>query len=119
MTYLVLNYKYKEYRINSNIEYLTKLKQKVSLKIKEAESIIEYKNTKAYKNKVLKQQQSLKNKWEQVVYLITEKKYDKYTKKTPSIEEEILTPLTSEESMINSMSIYEKWNYFLFGKDIR
>jgi hypothetical protein len=62
MTYLVLNYKYKEYRINSNIEYLTELKEEFSKKIKEAESIIEYKNTKAYKNKILKQQQSLKNK---------------------------------------------------------
>ena len=62
MVYLVLSYKYTEYKINSNIEYLSELKQEFSGKIEEAENIIEYTNTKAYKNKILKQHQSLKNK---------------------------------------------------------
>lgn len=119
MMYLVLSYKYTEYRINSNIEYLSSLKDEFSQKIQDAESIIEYKNTKAYKNKILKQEQSLKNKWEQVVYLITEKKYDKYTKDDDLEEEVVSVILTDEENLINTMTIYQKWNYFLFGRDIR
>ncbi len=119
MMYIVGNYKYREYRINSNIEYLEKLKESFTQKIQKAEDIIEYKNTKAYKNKILKQEQGKKNKGEQVVYLITEKKYEKYTKPASETLSQIEIPLSSEENLIQSMSIYEKWNYFLFGKDVR
>jgi cell division protein FtsL len=60
--YLILSYKYREYKINSNIDYLKTLNQEISLKINEAESLIDYKTTRAYKNKILKEQQGLKNK---------------------------------------------------------
>jgi len=55
--YLIGNYKYKEYKINSTIEYLANENEKIAEKIEIAESIIEYKTTKAYRNKVLKEQQ--------------------------------------------------------------
>lgn len=119
MMYLVLSYKYTEYKINSNIEYLRNLKQEFSEKIQQAEETIAYKNTKAYKNKVLKQEQSLKNKGEQVVYLITEKKFEKYTQSDQQEENTIITPITSEENLIQTMTIYQKWNYLLFRKDTR
>lgn len=119
MMYLVLSYKYTEYKINSNIEYLGNLKQEFSEKIQQAEETIAYKNTKAYKNKVLKQEQSLKNKGEQVVYLITEKKFEKYTQSDQQEENTIITPITSEENLIQTMTIYQKWNYLLFRKDTR
>ncbi len=118
MMYLVLSYKYTEYKINSNIEYLSELKQEFSEKIDEAESIIEYKSTKAYKNKVLKQEERLKNKWEKVVNLITEKKYEKYTRWDQEVVQ-IEVPLTSEQTLINTMTIYQRWRYFLFREDTR
>lgn len=62
MFYLVLSYKYTEYRINSNIEYLSQLTQQLENRIDEAKGIIEYKSSLSYRNKVLKEEQGLKNK---------------------------------------------------------
>jgi hypothetical protein len=59
---LILSYKYKEYKVNSKIDSLETLKTSLSFEIKRAESLIEYKTTKAYKNKILKAEQQLKNK---------------------------------------------------------
>jgi len=119
MIYLVWEETYEDYQINSNNEYLAEIRNDLSDKIQEANDIIGYKNTKAYKNKILKEHQGLKNKGEQVVNLITEKKYEKYTK--PSVPESsvIEAPIDSEESLINTMSIYQRWVYFIFGRDIR
>lgn len=119
MVYLVLSYKYTEYKINSNIQYLSDLKQEFSEKIEEAEDIIEYTNTKAYKNKILKQHQSKKNKWEQVVNLISEQRYEKYTRNQEIGITRIEAPLTNEQTLISTMTIYQRWNYFLFGTDTR
>jgi hypothetical protein len=60
--YLILNFTYKEYKINSHIEYIQGLNKTIKYKIEEAEKIIKYKSSLAYKNKVLKEQQSFKNK---------------------------------------------------------
>lgn len=119
MIYLVLDEKYEDYQINSNNEYLAHLRDTLSEKIQEAEEIIEYKSTSAYKNKILKEHQGMKNKGEQVVTLITEKKYEKYTKETPIESDVIDIPLTNEESLISTMTIYQKWKYFLLQKDTR
>ncbi len=118
MMYLTISYKYNEYRINSRIEQLYQNNEKISLRIRDKIGEIEYKSTKAYKNRVLKEDQWLKNKGEKVIYLITEKKYDIYTKKTvePEIENVIFS---EEESTVSTMTIFEKWIFFLFGKDIR
>jgi len=53
---------YYEYKINSHIEYISNLNSSIKEKIEVAEKIIEYKSSIAYKNKVLKEQQSFKNK---------------------------------------------------------
>jgi hypothetical protein len=60
--YLISTFKYKEYKINSHIEYITNLNKEIKKKIKIADDIINYKQSKAYKNKILKAQQSYKNK---------------------------------------------------------
>jgi len=79
MTYIIMNYKYKEYKINSHIELLAELNTDISNNIKKAEKLIDYKSTKAYRNKILKEQQNLRNKGEKVVNLIDEEQYNKYT----------------------------------------
>ncbi|NUJ98218.1 hypothetical protein HGA92_05555 [Candidatus Gracilibacteria bacterium] len=117
--YLILSYKYREYKINSNIEYLKSMNEEISLKIDEAESLMEYKTTRAYRNKILKEQQGLKNKGEKVVYLTSEQKYNKYVQnnengKQKNGEEENEKILSPEEKIIQSMTNYEKWKYFLF-----
>lgn len=117
--YLIGSYKYKEYNIKTHIEYLNMMKNEMSQKIDETEEIINYKNTAAYKNKILKEQQWLKNKWEIVVFLTSEKKYNTFTKQdiwTGSMSILSEKKLTSEEEMITTMNNFEKWNYYLFKK---
>ncbi len=95
------------------------MNEEISLKIDEAESLMEYKTTRAYRNKILKEQQGLKNKWEKVVYLTSEQKYNKYVQnnenwKWKNREEENEKILSPEEKITQSMTNYEKWKYFLF-----
>lgn len=95
------------------------MNEEISLKIDEAESLMEYKTTRAYRNKILKEQQGLKNKGEKVVYLTSEQKYNKYVQNNENWEEKngeeenekILSP---EEKITQSMTNYEKWKYFIF-----
>ena len=116
--YLIVSYKYKEYRINTQIEYLATLKIEIEASIEKAEWIISYKSTIAQKNKVNKEEQGLKNKSEQVVYLTTEEKFNKYTKPSDgnAKKKTFEDVLTTEQKLIKEMSNYEKWMYFLFKK---
>lgn len=117
--YLISTFKYKEYKINSHIEYITNLNKEIKKKIKIADDIINYKQSKAYKNKILKAQQSYKNKWEVVIYLTSEKKYNKFTNHV------VIEPIKVEkesaivDDITKSMSIFQKWIYLIFEKDVR
>lgn len=115
--YLIINFTYKEYKINSHIEYISQLNKSIKEKIVEAEDIIKYKSSLAYRNKILKEQQSFKNKWENVVYLTTEKIYNTYTKEEEKPKEENIEVI-QEESITDDLSIYEKWMHLIFKKDI-
>jgi len=119
MTYVIMNYKYKEYKINSHIELLADLNTDISESIKKAEKIIDYKNTKAYRNKILKEEQWLKNKGELVVFLIDEEDYNKYTTETSEIVSQTIVELPEGENIINTMDIPQRWIYFVLDKDTR
>ena len=114
--YLILSFTYKEYKINSHIEYITELNKNIKEKINIAKDIIEYKSSLAYKNKVLKEQQSFKNKWEDVVYLTTETIYNKFTSEVKT-QEEIIEEIIEEDTTLDNMNIFEKWLYLIFKKD--
>lgn len=116
--YLIVSFTYKEHKINSHIEYILKLNNEIKQSINEANSTIKYKKSKAYRNKILKQQQSLKNGWEKVIYLTTEQKYNKYTQKSEEIEK-TKDIINTWSKITDWMSIYEKWIYVIFSKDIR
>ena len=116
--YLIISFTYKEFKINDNIEYITQLNKELRDWIEKADNIIKYKKSKAYINKVLKEQQSLKNEAEVVIYLTTEKKYNKYTKELPE-ENIIIDKNIFKNNIITSMDIYQKWVYLIFNKDIR
>jgi len=114
--YLILSKTYYEYKINSHIEAITNINQSIKEKIHQAQEIIEYKSSKAYKNKILKEQQSFKNKWEKVVYLTTQSKYEKFTTK----KEDIIKPkeeIIIKNDFLDNMTISEKWIYLIFKKD--
>lgn len=118
ISYLILSIKYKEYRIFSQTEYIRQLNIELQNSIEELESLREYKLTKAYSNKVLKEQQQLKNKAERVVYLTTEEKFNKYTKPSDANAKKktFEDVLTTEQKLIKEMTNFEKWMYFLFKK---
>ena len=119
ISYLIIVFTYEDYKTNSNIDYITTLNNEIKEKNKLALDIIKYKKSKAYRNKILKEQQSFKNKWEKVIYLTTEKKYNKFTKEVLPKEELTSASTIKKETFIDSMTVYEKWMYFLFKKDIR
>lgn len=121
LLYLVGSYKYTEYKIYAYVQELTDMNELYLKNIKETQEILEKKSTKAYKNKILKAQANRKNPGEEVVFFISEEKYNQYTQELSSNNEIQVIPQNTldEASLIASMSIYERWVYFLFQKDTR
>jgi hypothetical protein len=119
--YLVVSYKYTEYKIYKYTQELWEINKEFSEKIEYAKEILENKNTKAYKNKVIKSQLLLRSKWEEVIFLITEKKYNSYTSAADDTKNDSPLPqnLLDEKSLISTMTIFQKWVYFIFWKDVR
>lgn len=121
LIYLVISYKYTDYKIYKYTQELWEINTEFFEKIEYAKEILEYKNTKAYKNKILKSQQWMKNKWEEVIFLISEKKYNSYTQDSQNIQNEWISSksLLDEKSLLSTMTIYQKWIYLIFNKDVR
>lgn len=84
------------------------------LTILENRNLVTYKTTRAYRNKLLKEQSGKKTKGEQVLYITTEQEYEKYTApyklELSDIPEEIIDP------ELEGLTNIEKWERFLFGK---
>lgn len=118
LLYLIIAYKYKEYKINTHMEIIQVENNEISNEINEKNQLLEYYNTKAYKNKILKEEQWLKNKDEVVIFITNEDNYNKYTKATDEIDQ-VKQSLDVQKNIYDSMTIFEKWIYFLFKKDIR
>ncbi len=116
LLFVIWSYKYKEYKINSHIDEIILLNSAISNSIKDATSNIEYKNTISYKNKLLKQEQWLKSKWEKVVYLTSEKDYEKFTDPDfiKKYEKEIVKQENKENNIIEWMTNFQKWIYYIF-----
>lgn len=116
LLYLIVDYKYKEYKINNHIEIIQKNNEKMIKQIEKNKETLEYINTKAYKNKILKEQQAMKNKGEVVIFITNEDKYNKFSRENAEIE---ILPVKEEKGIQDTMEIHQKWIYFLFNKDIR
>lgn len=118
MLFLVFSYKYKEYKINSYIEEIWKLNQEIKDSITETEELIDYKSTKAYKNKLLKQERGLKWRNEKVMYLTEEKKYKKFTNPdfVENYQKTIVKQIEIENDELSWKSNFQKWMYFIFKK---
>ena len=118
LLYNIISHKHKEYTISKHINSISLLNTQIKENIKIAEEIIQYKKSKAYKNKVLKEDKWLKNKWEIVVYITTEDKYNKYISPiTVDSETQKVEKIKSSETYW--MTIYQKWIWYFFKKDLR
>lgn len=120
---LVWSYTYQEYKISSHIEEMETQNTNLLKRIWETERELTQKTTSAYKNKILKTEQWLKNLNEEVLYLISEERYKMFTEEkgieSISIERTINDRIGDTENLISTMTNYEKWIFFLFWKDVR
>ena len=121
LIYLVASYKYNEYRIISYREDIVKINLLYEEKIRQAQEILENRATKAYKNKVLKSEQNLKNPWEELIFFIAEEKYNTYTGSwdISTTKANPILSVSESESLIQTMTIPQKWIYLIFKKDTR
>ncbi len=118
MIYLTISYKYNEYIINTKIEKLYETNKNIDTKIKEKKEEIAYKSSTSYKNRILKEDEQLKNKWEKVISLISEEKLKIYTSENENTSDNSIV-MTEYEQKISTMTIFQKWIFFLFNKDIK
>lgn len=116
--YLIVSYKYDEYRINKHIDSIISLNESLRNKIDSTKDLIEYKSSKAYINKILKQEKNKKNKAELVLLITPQKQYEKYTTDIPEIAKDS-TVIAKQVNITDNMSIKQRWFYFLFKKDTR
>ncbi|MCH8518438.1 hypothetical protein LAT59_01615 [Candidatus Gracilibacteria bacterium] len=123
LLYLVISYTYNDYRVGMYIEEIQNTNAQLLENIIETERELEQKTTLAHKNKVLKTEQGLRNRNEEVLFLISEERYRMFTEEQsielPRSERTINERIGDTENLIASMTIYERWMYFLFGQDIR
>lgn len=118
LSYIIIQEEYENY-----IENRYKIEQReiiadIKIYIDKANKIIEYKKSPAYKNRILKEQQWYKMKWEKVSYLTQEQTYNKY-KTTQLVAETKSIQTTKIESITKTMTNLQKWIYFLLKKDTR
>lgn len=118
MSYLIISFTYREHKINSHIEYIKNLNAEIKEWIDTANKLIKYKSSKAYKNKILKEQQSMKNIWEEIIYIVEEDEYKKFTEWEVN-PQDLWIESSSMVSLTDTMNIFQKWIYFIFKKDIR
>lgn len=118
LMYLIISYKYKEYIINSNIDSLSTTNKIISQSIQDDKDTLAYLNTESYRNKVLKKEQWLKNKWENVIYITSESQYKKFIKTDEKIEDDS-NNADDNKNIYDNMTNFEKWIYFIFKTDLR
>lgn len=123
LLYLVGSYSYRDYQVRAYIAEIQEVNNRTLETIRETERNLNQKLTLAHKNKVLKTEQWMRGLWEEVLFLISEERYRMFTQE-PSWEELVFERTISEriwdtKNLIATMTIYERWMYFLFREDVR
>ncbi len=116
--YSIVDHKYRQYKIAEHIKSINELNLEIREYIKEAQETIKYKKSKSYQNKILKQD-SLKNRWEIVVYLKEEEDFNKFVNATSEDTDDFSNIKNRSYDETYGMSVYQKWMWFLFNKDLR
>jgi len=118
LSFKIIQFEYKKYTISWYIKQQESIIKEVSEYLVESDETLKYINTKAFKNKILKSENWMKMKGEDVIVLTSEKIYKKFSWKTiikrPEFEEE-----KKKNNITSWMTNFEKWIYFILKKDIR
>jgi hypothetical protein len=117
LSFKILEFEYSKYTISQYTSKQMVVIKDIKSYLDTANDTIEYIQTKAFKNKILKEDWK-KMKWEDVIVLTTEKLYNKFSWKiiVPQLEkkEDI-----KEENIVKSMTNFQKWVYLLLKRDLR
>lgn len=112
--YLVLAFKYEQYKVKQAMDEIAIDNLKLKDSIDQRREFISYKSSKAYKNRILKEQEGLKSKGETVLYITTQADYEKYT--APYKLEISEVPEKTIDPELEGLTNIEKWERFLFGR---
>lgn len=116
LLYNILNNEYKNYKDEKITENFSVDKKIILEKIKDRKEEFAYKNTKAYNDRINKSSMKWLNSWEEMLQVVEENNYNKYNNDLDVI---IKKPEKREEYIYDWMSIFQKWIYFIFEKDVR
>ena len=122
MIFLVIRYMLDEYRVEKYIQDIKQTNLVLQERIRRAHIHIDIITSESYKNKILKSELWWKNTGEEVVILIGEDAYNKYSDEyhtSQRRDDPLLYAVREEQSLISTMTVYQKWIYFIFQKDIR
>lgn len=119
LVYLILQNAQKQYIIRQYKESQIVSIREISSTKKENNNIKAYKSTRAYRNKILKEQQWESMKWEKVIYLIYDEKYNIFSNSLWTENTSIDKTIKTQKKIISQMSPFEKWVYFILKQDIR
>ncbi len=114
----IIQHEYKQYTINKYTTEQSSIIAEIQRYLDEANTIIDYKKSKAFKSKTLKSEQWYKMKGETVFVFTKEETYNKFSTQTPLTSTNI-TSVNSEESITKTMTNFQKWVYFFMKKDLR
>ncbi len=117
LLYNILSLKYDNYQENEIKQTIIMEHNKIFEENKKYKQIeIPYRKSRAFIDKLAKETSKYKNLWEDLFLVVEEKNYKKYRK---SLTKQVLLEEKKEEKIYDTMTIFEKWMYFLFNKDIR
>ncbi len=116
LLYNILNNEYWNY-INDKIENNYNTENNLLIKEnQEKQEEANYKNTKAFKDMIFKTADKW-NPWEKLFKIVTEKNYKKYN--NPNLDVIVKEVSDIESKPYDWMTVFEKWIYLIFSRDIR
>lgn len=111
--YLVVYYKYQDFRVNTYMRNLEAENARISERIEKKKEYYASVQTNAYLDRIMKSSQNRKNPGEEVLFLVDEKEVSDYKKLNT---DEAIMGEKKMQSPTYGMSNSEKWRYYLLGE---
>ncbi len=118
LSFNIFQFEYRKYTISSYIKEQSNVIKNIKEYLEETTITLRYVNTKAFKNKILKSDEWMKMKGEEVIILTSEKIYNKFAWKQ-IIQNVEMNKEKKEHNITSGMTNFEKWVYFLLNKNIK
>jgi len=118
LSFKIIQFEYKKYIISGYIKEQKKIINEISNYLVKSDETLKFINTKWFKNSILKSENWMKMKWEDVIVLTSEKIYNKFSWKK-IIEIPKFNENKKENDLTFWMTNFQKWIYFFLKKDIR